>query len=567
MDVQFIGPLGKVTGSCTWMRDIEKGWSFLIDCGMQQGENSAEDWNSGAAWPFDPREIQFVALTHAHIDHSGLIPELYRQGFKGQVYCTTPTRKLSQVLLADAARLPGTPYQEADIMNIDWKDDRIKSQGGYTPVATDLFLRFFRSGHIVGASSISVVWGAPGTEQKSIVFSGDVGPGAEDHETLPFLRFPLHPKPGNFAVVESTYGNVVRPDCDADPKHRRAHLTDLIDRTIQANGTLAIAAFSVGRTQDILFDLHHIVATDPEKYHSVQFLLDSPMACKINAITLEALTESTTSATTKKVRPAWLGKQLFRELGLHRHDKQGMKDARAICRMTLNFKDTVEDCKIQTGNSVARNWRPIFAQCADRSTHLKGQIQGPRVIVFSSGTCDGGPATQWLPHLLQSDRNIIALSGFAPPNSIGGQLLALKEVPVDQRQLHMSSILWKTPDGAATHGIDICDIEAHVTAIHGYSAHADQKDLVNWVFEDHLGHTKQAMGQTVFLNHGTTRAASALQDALKNRAQEWQLQVDVVTPPSGQGWINLDSHRSVDMTSKLQYAAPNPVQACRANAA
>lgn len=549
MEMQMIGPLGKVTGSCTWLRDTEKRWSFLVDCGMQQGEKSAANWNSGAEWPFDLNDIQFVALTHAHIDHCGLIPELYRRGFAGPVYCTPTTRKLSQALLFDAARLAGTPFSESDVDRIKWRDDRIDRLGGYHPVETDLFLRFFRSGHIVGATSICVIWGTPGTEQRSIVFSGDVGPGSEDHETLPFLRFPMHPKPANYAVIESTYGNVVRPPEEYNPEKRRARLIELLDRTVKSDGTLAVAAFSVGRTQDIMFDLHHIVAASPGKYDAVEFLLDSPLAAKVNAITLEALNESSITPSTGKVRPNWLGKQLFRDLGLSPYEKQDMKDARRICEMTLRLQGENHGRNIHSGNQIARDWHPIFGECSNREARLNAQDNRPRVVLFSSGSCDGGPAAAWLPRLLRSNQNTVVLTGFAPATSVAAQLLALEHVPIDQRQLLAGAVQWLTTQGDTTHAIDICDIEAAITSIHGYSAHADQRDLVNWVFQTHRGKTRQAMGQTIFINHGVAHASTALKQALQNRACEWSLPVEVSTPSQGQGWISLDTATTGDGTT------------------
>jgi metallo-beta-lactamase family protein len=128
MEVCFGGPLGVVTGSCTW-RDIERDWNFLIDCGMQQGETTADEWNSGV-WPFDPAEIQFVVLTHAHIDHCGLIPVLYKKGFKGQIYCTEETKEIATYLLKDAASQSGGPFNRSDVDAVRWHEPGSEKQLG-----------------------------------------------------------------------------------------------------------------------------------------------------------------------------------------------------------------------------------------------------------------------------------------------------------------------------------------------------------------------------------------------------------------------------------------------------
>ncbi|MES2280106.1 MAG: MBL fold metallo-hydrolase [Pseudomonadota bacterium] len=161
MEVRFLGPLGVVTGSCTWMRDMDRDWSFLVDCGLQQGERTQEEWNQ-CDWPFDPATLKFVVLTHAHTDHCGLLPVLYQRGFTGPVYCTKETAGLAKALLLDSTGHTDL-YTEADVARVQWKEPGAhKPLGEILPVDQDLFLRFFRSGHIVGAVSVAVLWGSPG---------------------------------------------------------------------------------------------------------------------------------------------------------------------------------------------------------------------------------------------------------------------------------------------------------------------------------------------------------------------------------------------------------------------
>lgn len=530
MEIQFVGPLGKVTGSCAWMRDPVRGWNFLVDCGMQQGERGALDWNSCREWPFDPAELQFVALTHAHIDHCGLIPALYKHGFQGSVYCTKETARLAEVLLRDAARFPGTPYEEADVQLVKWlTPGRTTTLGGHHPVADDLFIRFFRSGHIIGATSITIAWGRKGSDQRRIIFSGDVGPGSEDHEVLPVLRYPQHPEPGDFAVLESTYGSTVRGEHEKCPSRRRQQLKDLLDRILETKGTLAIPSFVVGRTQDLMFDLHRVVAEDPEKYGSVEFYLDSPSALTVSQITLDALRETQTIKHTGKVRPLWLGKQLFRELDLDDKNPEHVACALAICEMTFQVQPSTSSV-LCVGNEVARRWRPIFRPLGNRDVLIRQESPMPRVVLMSSGTCDGGAAAHWLPKLTLSERNIIALSGYCAPATVGGQLLEIMHVPFDQRQLCCGEMVWREMDGETIQSVPLSTVKAQIRRLEGYSAHGDQSDLVNWLFENHRGNLKQAIGQTVFLQHGANPQRRALEDALAQRAADWGLDIDFITP-------------------------------------
>lgn len=561
MEIRFIGPIGKVTGSCTWMRDQSKDWSFLIDCGMQQGERGSNEWNSGINWPFKPLELKFVVLTHAHIDHCGLIPELYKRGFSGTVYCTEETSELAKLLLRDAARFPETPYTEEDVDLIKWHTPGEKTKfGGYHPVDQDLFIRFFRTGHIIGAVSISIIWGNR-PHQRSIVFSGDIGPGSEDSEIMPFLRFPLHPTPGNFAVIESTYGSIVRDDNEKNPSVRRARLANLLDQILESEGTLAIPAFAVGRTQDLMFDLHQVVAENPNRYRRIRFLIDSPTATEVNKITSQALKEVEIKKNSGKIRPLWLGKQLFRELGLDKANPDHHAQVLDLCIQALNVSSDPKNIYHQYGNGVAQQWRKIFTEVDNREREIAKQNPGPRVVIMSSGTADGGPAATWLPALLKSEHNIVAMSGYCSPATIGGQLLELKTTPLDQRRLHPGRLTWAQENGKEPTSVSVRFIHAQIEQLHGYSAHGDQTDLLNWIFENHKGKIRQVVGDTVFIQHGTDHSRNALADAISQKSHEWDLKVSVIKPDDSSQWFNLeqdvehmkDEARKVELMQKIRF--------------
>lgn len=543
MEIRFVGPLGRVTGSCTWMRDLVEGWNFLVDCGMQQGEYDEDTWNAGTRWPFDPLELKFVVLTHAHIDHSGLLPLLYRLGFDGEVWCSEETARIAEILLRDAARLPGSRYDEADVDRIRWRTPGGKTQlGGYHRLDQNLLMRFFRSGHIVGATSVTILWGKPKSGgQKSIVFSGDVGPGAEDREVLPFLRYPQNPAPATYAVLESTYGGVVRvAKSERNPEARRERLSRLLDRILETGGTLAIPAFSVGRTQDLMFDLHMVVANDPVRYRAIRFYMDSPTAMQVNGITLDALSRTQTDSRTGKVRPVWLGKQLFRDLGLQCNEPEHVDLVLEISRMTLSIDRAEADLAAACGNTIATRWRSIFSPVGNREALVREVTKGPRVVVMSSGSGDGGPAASWLPLVVRDERNIVAMSGHCGKGTIGNALSALESVPLDQRRLQAGSLTWRSPDGGTGNSVPLSEVQAQLCRLEGYSAHADQSDLVDWMFENHKGILKQSIAPTIFLQHGDDEQRGSLARALAKRADEWKLDVEVLLPDDASQWFDLD---------------------------
>lgn len=534
MEIRFIGPLGKVTGSCTWLRDDSRGWNFLVDCGMQQGERTAAEWNE-CNWPFEPAELKFVVLTHAHIDHCGLIPMLYQRGFTGLVYCTKETSAIAKVLLRDAAKFPNAAFTVAEVDAVRWHEPgRASMLGTHHPVAQDLFLRFFRTGHIIGATAVVVCWGAPGNDQRSIAFSGDLGPDVEDAEALPFIRHRMNVGANTFAVVESTYGATVRDAEQREAGQRQARLRQLLDKTIDSKGALIIPAFSLGRTQDVLFDLHWIVAEDPGKYESVGFHLHSPTARRLHTILLTALKRTESNGANGKVRPLWLGKQMFRWFGLDDTKPSHVERILNICAMTFGVEQATTDSQ-RGGNAIARAWRPILRPVGDQRQVLQTARGKPSVFVISSGSCDGGPAKFWLPELLSSPDTIVALTGYCAPSSVGGQLSALSPVPVPERTRLTGDLEW--PDGPS---ISLADVRAEIAMLSGYSAHADQTGILGWIFR-RFNDKDYIAGKTIFLQHGADRERRGLADAIKGRAARDGFDVAVITPDDPTVWLDLET--------------------------
>lgn len=260
MQFRFIGATGgHVTGSCTLFSYPRKNSLFLVDCGLVQGEGNDLEQNS-SQFPFDPSEIDLVLLTHAHQDHCGLIPKLYKNGFKGRVIGTKATAKLAKLSLLDSAHQKNCPFSVEDVNSIRFEhiDDRPDfSLSKLLPIADDLFASFTRSAHILGAMSITIGWLNPSGEKEYIVMSGDLGNNTKQNPYQPLLAG----RQGIFGypkaiIVESTYGGKDRDSECSDYDGRLECLRKIIQEEVfDKKSIVVIPAFSLQRTQELIFDL------------------------------------------------------------------------------------------------------------------------------------------------------------------------------------------------------------------------------------------------------------------------------------------------------------------------
>jgi|GEM_PF-360417 len=271
MKVRFLGAVdGHVTGSCTHFSYTRQSIQFLVDCGMVQGEGNDLAVNS-APFPFTPSEIDFVFLTHAHQDHCGLIPKLYREGFVGRVICTRATALLARASLLNSARQQDSFFTESDVKRIKFEHIDEREDFGLSrliPVADDLFVGFTRSAHILGACSIVISWLDDENKKKNIVMSGDLGNNTKENQYQPLLagRQGIFFEPGA-VVVESTYGARTREKYYSDFDARINTLRDIVQHEVfDKKSVLVIPAFSLQRTQEILFDLYCVF----KKYFSTE---------------------------------------------------------------------------------------------------------------------------------------------------------------------------------------------------------------------------------------------------------------------------------------------------------
>lgn len=263
MRLRFLGASdGHVTGSCTHFDYDRKKTQFLVDCGLVQGEGNDRVDNS-RPFAFSPSEISFVLLTHAHQDHCGLIPRLYKEGFSGKVICTRATARLASVSLMDSVRHVSGLYSEENVKQIRFEciDDREGfGLSRMLPIHNDLFASFSRSAHILGATSITIGWLNDQEEKVSMVMSGDLGNNTKANPYQPLLAG----RQGIFGypeaiVVESTYGGRARESKFSDFDGRIAALREVVQAEVfDKKALLVIPAFSLQRTQEVLLDLFQI---------------------------------------------------------------------------------------------------------------------------------------------------------------------------------------------------------------------------------------------------------------------------------------------------------------------
>lgn len=287
MKLTFAGAAGTVTGSCFHLE--AGGTRLLVDCGMFQGLPELEARNL-APFPFDPAKVDWLFLTHGHLDHLGLIPRLVREGFRGRGVCTVPTRDIAHVMLMDAARIQeeegeAALYTAADALAAL---DRFVVQieyGEELELGAGITVRFHDAGHILGAASVEVR-----AEGKTVVFSGDLG-----NRGKPLVTDPAYPPKADVLVLESTYGDRHHPPFEESVEELRRAIVD----TLAAGGNVVIPSFALERTQEVLYILFHLWRE--RKIPECRIYLDSPLATHATRI-FERYTERFPSPARKLFR-------------------------------------------------------------------------------------------------------------------------------------------------------------------------------------------------------------------------------------------------------------------------
>lgn len=414
--VTFYGAAGCVTGSCTLLEWGER--KVLVDCGLYQGmeELEARNWN---AFPFRPSEIGAVVVTHAHLDHTGLLPRLVAQGFSGPIYCTAPSRGLISLVLLDAGKLqeeevryarkkgysrhpdPQPLYTEDDAKRALKLLERIRF-GQEREIFPGIVIRFVRSGHLLGAASIEITAKGGDGKRRTWCFSGDVG-----RYGVPILKDPEPPRDApESLLLESTYGDRRHPQEDSEDALGR-----IIEETYRRGGMVIIPAFALGRTQEVLYHLSALA--EAGRLDPSTVFLDSPMA-------IEAT-------------------ELY-------HHAEGEHD---------EDLDLLND----QGISPLSYSRFTRVRTADQSKALNTRGE-PAVIVAASGMATGGRVVHHLLHRLGDPRSAVVFAGYQAVGTRGRALL----------------------DGAETiaiHGHTVW-VKAKIQHLQGLSAHGDRDELLRW---------------------------------------------------------------------------------------
>ena len=433
MKLEFIGAAHEVTGSCHFIHWNNK--SILIDCGMSQGPDLYENQEI----PVKSSDIDYVFVTHAHIDHSGLLPLLAKEGFGGQIFATDATTQLCQIMLKDSAHI-----QEFEA---EWKNRKAERSGApkvepiytladaetalscFVPCPYDetlqitegLRVRFRDAGHLLGSAFIEMWFTEDGKETK-LVFTGDLGNG-----NRPLIKDPTWPTDADYLIIESTYG---------DRNHQEVPdyaipMAELLERTFKRGGNVVIPAFSVGRTQEMLYHLRRIKENNlVPSFPDFEVYVDSPLAVEATAVfnrnVIECFKEDSVEMIKRGRNPIGFA---------------GLKTS------------------VTSDDSRAINFDP-----------------SPKVIISASGMCEAGRIRHHLKHNLWRKECSILFVGFQVPGTLGHNLLnGAEEVKIFGEKIQ---------------------VNAEIVNLPGISGHADRDHLTAWV--GHMIH----MPRRIFVVHG-----------------------------------------------------------------
>ena len=482
MKITFLGATKTVTGSNFLVEGAGK--KFLVDCGMYQG-SSKDEMKNNEPFPFNVKDIDFMLLTHAHIDHSGRIPKLYVEGYRNPVITTKATKDLCSIMLPDSGHI-----QEQEI---SWRNKKRMREGKealpplYTAedaiqtmeifksvnydeiveVDPNIQVRFNDAGHMLG-SAIIEVWVTENGKQTKAVFTGDLG-----NNDIPLLSSPTMIETADYLIMESTYGSRLHMRNDD-----KANLfLDIVSETLDKGGTVVIPSFAVGRTQEILYEINNLKDEHQDevfkkKYQAlmrVPVYVDSPLAI---------------SAT-----------EIFKE--------------------NANLFDEETQEIIQRGDNPLEFPGLQFTRTADESKALNEKKESA-IIISASGMCEVGRIKHHLKHHLWDSNSTILFVGYQAPGTLGRRL-------VDGEKM------------VRIFGEEIA-VNARIEYIEGYSGHADQEWLLNFIY------SFITKPKHIFLVHGEIES----QEVLKEKILE-NVNIPVTIPDYGQTYT-LDKNLTMEQT-------------------
>lgn len=417
MKLEFYGAAGCVTGSCHILK--VNGKTILLDCGLYQGKDENEIGNEG--FNFNPKDIDYVVLSHAHIDHSGRIPLLYKKGFKGQVLCTEATLDLCSVMLPDSGHI-----QENEV---EWKNRKRVRQGLktiepiYTAKMAELSMYLFRgvpyestitlfegfkvrfkdAGHLLGSAFVEMFITEESKDEIKLVYTGDVG-----NKNIPIIKDPAKIDYADYLIMESTYGDRLHTNADTQFEE----LAVIIKDTFARGGNVIIPSFAVGRAQEIIYELDKYV--DKKIFDELTVYVDSPLA-----------TEST---------------KIF-EKNIDCYDEEAKE-------------------KISKGDNPLKFKGLVFTNSPEESAQIN-KIQSGVVVISASGMCEAGRIKHHLKHNLWRSESSIVFIGYQAEGTLGRAILnGAKKVKL--------------------FGDEVV-VNAKIYSLQGLSGHADRQGLINWL--------------------------------------------------------------------------------------
>lgn len=492
MKITFLGATRTVTGSNFLVEAAGK--KFLVDCGMWQGREDIEIQN-GEDFEYNPAEIDFMLLTHAHIDHSGRIPKLYNEGFRNKIYAHKATCDLCTLMLPDSGHI-----QEAEI---EWKnrkrirkgekelpplytaEDALKSLEVFEPVkydeiieiTPDIHVRFNDAGHMLGSSIIELWVKEDGKETKT-VFTGDLG-----NNDIPLLSEPTMIESTDYLVMESTYGSRLHLRNEEKAKM----FLDIVSETLDNGGTVVIPSFAVGRTQEILYEINKLkdIITDEEFKRRYKTLMKSPVYV----------------------------------------------DSPLAISATEVFKENMELFDEETQAQIMQGDNPLefpglkFTRTADESKALNEDPKSS-IIISASGMCEVGRIKHHLKHNLWNPKSTILFVGYQAPGTLGYSIVnGAKKVKIFGEEIA---------------------VNARIEYIEGYSGHADQEGLMNFIY------SFITKPKHIFLVHGEPKS----QDILQAKIEE-ETKIGVTVPEFGETY---ELNEKVEMTHKIERKVANTLR-------
>jgi metallo-beta-lactamase family protein len=418
MKLKFLGATKTVTGSFSVLETEKK--RFAVDCGLFQGSKDIKARNY-QEFVIDPKSLDFLILTHAHIDHSGLIPKLCANGFNGPIYCSHATEELAKVMLPDSGYIQESEVERKNrklkradsplLKPIYTTQDAIDCLSQFKSINYDekivldegIEVRLRDAGHILG-SCIIEIWITEDDKKIKLVFSGDLG-----NTNQPIIKDPTIIENADYLILESTYGD----RCHKEMTMRRERLREIIDETMHRGGNLIIPSFAVERTQDLLYDLN-ILHKQGQLYPGIDIYIDSPLAIAATQI----------------------------------------------------FQKSIEDYDLETRQLVEEGYHPFslpnlkFSKTQQDSVQLN-KINGNTIIISASGMCDAGRIKHHLKHNLWQPESTILFVGYQAEGTLGRKIL-------DGDKL------------VKIHGEEVA-VKAEIKNIEAYSAHADRNGILSWL--------------------------------------------------------------------------------------